>query len=597
MTQSERNLVVFGAWLASALVAIAAFFDAGAAYRYFRLSFGLGTTNIHISEINFYVWYALFGGLAALFLALAVARTALTEALARLLLLLFSSRWFLPAAMLLLVGEIVLFQRLVLELAPIADDEATYVFIARTLLGGHLVNPPPGDPEFFANQFVISNGSGWYGKYPIGHPLLLAAGEALGCRRLVVPAVTAGVLAATYFAGRKLFGRNQAALAVAFLLLSPQFVLTGATELSQPASALFEMLALCFLLRAEDRGDLASAALSGACLGAGILVRPLPGVLLVPVAALALLVRAAAPVRRRALEALALVAPVALAAAVLFAVNAIQTGDPARSGYHVAHAGGSGLTGLGIFQTSPGVISTSLGGALLRQSFWLFGWPLGLAAVAFARPKRSSLALFGFIAAVYAYRIIVPKTVVATTGPIYVYEAVPLLALACANGVVGLARRFAESPSPAARRLIPALTVAGFAVAAVTFVPTELGEIGRSSTLWRSAYVLLDQAHAGRALVFGDAMLDRRSDVTWAYCPPNPSPTLDDEVVFLRAPKDRAAAARAVELWHGRFAGRTAWQLLTSRSGVALQPILGPDDFRLGPETSAEPSPAGQGPM
>ena len=64
----------------------------------------------------------------------------------------------------------------------------------------------------------------------------------------------------------------------------------------------------------------------------------------------------------------------------------------------------------------------SLGNTLLRQFFWLLGCPLLVLLALRARPRRATLLLWGMIASAYAYRLLVPKTVLATTGPIYVME-------------------------------------------------------------------------------------------------------------------------------------------------------------------------------
>src|SRR5436190_1464178 len=69
----------------------------------------------------------------------------------------------------------------VLRHAVVSDDEHAYQFIAQTLRRGALTAPSPGsDLAFFREQFVVLTPTARFGKYPIGHPLLLAAGQALG---------------------------------------------------------------------------------------------------------------------------------------------------------------------------------------------------------------------------------------------------------------------------------------------------------------------------------------------------------------------------------------------------------------------------------
>ena len=59
--------------------------------------------------------------------------------------------------------------------------------------------------------------------------------------------------------------------------------------------------------------------------------------------------------------------------------------------------------------------------------------------------------LAAMVIAEYAYRVVFPKTVVSATGPIYVTEIVPLLALASASGMAEIKRRTRRAwPSPRA---------------------------------------------------------------------------------------------------------------------------------------------------
>ena len=70
----------------------------------------------------------------------------------------------------------------------------------------------------------------------------------------------------------------------------------------------------------------------------------------------------------------------------------------------------------------------------LRQQVWLLGSPvLGVVMALVARGRRLPL-LWGLVAADYAYRLIAPKTVIGTTGPIYLHELVPLFCLLTAAG-------------------------------------------------------------------------------------------------------------------------------------------------------------------
>ncbi len=585
MAGREKKLIIIGIFLVLALFAVLGFYDVGRQYANYRFRYGMAILNITANELVFYLWYFVFGVLAIGFLSVAFVKTSVLSKWTEQLEKLFAWRWFVPCATALLLGEILLFQNVVLQYVPISDDEATYAFIAKTLLKGRLANPSPGDIDFFKNQFVVLNGSAWYGKYPIGHPLLLALGEVVNLRFLVVPIITCGTFVVTYFVGRKLFTHKQTCLALCLLLLSPHFVFMGACELSHPSASLFMMLGLWSLHKIESRGSLWWPIVAGGLFGFGLLVRPFPGCLLILVAGLWVLFCATELSWRRRLLSLAIGAvPIVLAGLALLWVNQVQTGDPLQSGYHMAHLGqkeaaSKGIDGLGVFTRADGIIGTSVGGALLRQNFWLFGWPISLVFVLFARSGSRLTAFWGMIAAVYAYRFIVPKTVIATLGPVYVTEIVPLLALASASGMVHARQTLSRFATTLGPRLVPAVVVSSFIVAAIAFLPIQMREINRSAIAWQSADRLIKQGTKGKILVFANHMVFPPHGNSWAGFPPNPSPDMDDDVIFVRQLYGQDGAKRNFEFSKRRFPDRSVWLFQVGNEGAMFKEIKKAEDF------------------
>jgi hypothetical protein len=464
------------------------------------------------------------------------------------------------AAAALLVVVAVAFRYLILLGEPICDDELTYRFIAQTLLEGRVVNDPPIDPAFLGNPFIIATEEGWYGKYPIGHPLFLAAGEAVNLRFLVVPLLSAGSLLLTYAIGRRIFSPRVALVGALLLLVSPHFVWSSATELSQPTEAFCVLLGLWCVVKIESEPGLRWAALGGFAFGMAILVRPMPGVLCTAVAGLVFIdvVRRSPPElrKRRLLElGVALLLTAAISAVILL-VNDAQSGDSVRSGYHVSHGE---LTGA----HEGDVVATSVGAALMRQSFWLFGIPLSILLVPWGSPRRDKLLFWGIIAAVYAYRVLVPKTVVSTTGPVYVLEIVPLLCLATAAGLARATRRFERLAVPSPTGTAAAVFAAAVSVAVIMFTPVQLRAIHNGAWLRQSIHRQLDERISPdeRVLVFTHTLLPKADVSTWAYMPPNPKPDLSDRILFLRMPKDPRSmiAPQALQLWKERYPDRRAF--------------------------------------
>ena len=571
-SQRSQTTLATVLWGAAALLCVVGFYDVGELYGGLKIPYGLGVQEIHGAELIVWIWLLLFGVPAVFFLARALERTPLPDRVLRDLGGAWTGRrgWLVAGAGLVFFACLAV-RHFALRDAPIADDESTYAFIAQTLLQGRFVNPSPGDVPFFENQFVVVDQSSWYGKYPIGHPLALAFGELLGLRVLVVPLISAASFGLAFAVGRRIFPEREALLGTALLLVSPQFLFTGATQLSQPTAGLCLLAGLWGLMRLAEDGRSRWAWLSGAAWGAGILVRPLPGVLFLAVAGLWFVFAFRHEPLVRRLRWLAIgAAPVVACVAVLGAVHWAQTGNPVRSGYQAVHA-----TGFGFFRRE--FIAASIGASVLRQNFWLFGWPLSFAFLPLARRGGRTGLLWGMVAAEYAYRVILPKTVVASTGPVYVAEIVPLLALASGSGMMCAVERLRALGVECAPRRVAGATLAAIAVGALTFLPIQLRELSRSGLAWQTVNRLLADAGAGRALVFADRMVHLPNGDSWAYFPPNPSPRLDDPTLFVRIPKGADGQRRALEFWRRRFPDRSVWLFAFEEGEPALHRLTPPN--------------------
>jgi len=315
-----------------------AYYRRGTLYLGHRINYGVGLRRINAVELVYFLWYGLFGGLTTLLLTVAFGKTSWAEELGR--------RWSRlldggPKVLVVCVGvqlvAMLAVQQLVYAGAALSDDESTYRFIAQTLLRGRVINPSPGDLPFFDSQFIVLDERGWWGKYPIGWPLLLAVGEAVGLPGLVSPLVTCSATVVTFMLARRTHGERIATMAVFLLTVSPQWVLTGAAMFSQPASCLC-MLVVAWALAGERVGPKAMLA-TGMAAGFGVLVRPLPGVLFLGVGLLFLLARRDWYARDK-VRAVGLAAgPVLIWAAVFMLVNGAQTGSFFVTGYQAWHGG------------------------------------------------------------------------------------------------------------------------------------------------------------------------------------------------------------------------------------------------------------------
>lgn len=578
MTKPIQKTVLTGVYFLIAALCVRGFFEVGKLFSDFRIVYGLGVESIHPAELVYFLWFLLFGIILTVALSFGFYRTQFPEKITHL----FDGvvgrhRQVLIGTTALVFGMVALFRVFVLVDSPVADDESTYIFIAKTLLHGRLTNPLPHDASFFQNQFVVLNSHGWFGKYPIGHPVLLALGEILGTQYVVGPLVTCFSLILTYLIGSKAFGRKVALLGVLLLAASPHFIFTGATLLSQTTSTLSMLSGLLFTLYFLDSKRAVFGAAAGFCWAFCILTRPLPGVIF-PVAVVLTIFASSEGkgffnrinfYKRYWIPVVLFCAAVG---AVLLFINLELTGSLLKSGYHAVHGAN---VGIGIDQ--PGLVTMSVAGAFLRQNFWLFGWPVSLVFVWFMKRNSRSTLFIALIVAEYLYRVIAPKTVVSTTGPIYVTEIVPLLALASASGVAELTHFLKVKGFATAKSAVAAFILASFTVALVCFWSVQIHNIRAGNVAWRMPITSLEAKGEHNVLIFANHLVDPQSGLNWAYFPPNPSPSLDDDYLFVRIPMSAGNPRAEMQAFHQRrFPSRSAFIYYFVDGRPTLEPLPAP---------------------
>ena len=122
-----------------------------------------------------------------------------------------------------------------LNQGTIIPDETSYWFEARVLASGRLMaDAPPGatdDPRttprpLFYNHHVLTT-RGWFSKYPLGWPAVLAVGERLRAPWLMNPLLALLLLMVTRAIARRLFDERTADVAAWMAALSPLFLANG----------------------------------------------------------------------------------------------------------------------------------------------------------------------------------------------------------------------------------------------------------------------------------------------------------------------------------------------------------------------------------
>ncbi|MET0388241.1 MAG: glycosyltransferase family 39 protein, partial [Polyangiales bacterium] len=365
-----------------------------------------------------------------------------------------------------------------------------------------------------------------------------------------------------------------ALLAVLLLAVSPHFLLTHATLLSQTTSCLCTLLAVHASLLHAETGRVRWLWWMGVTLGFGVLTRPLPMLL---VAAVVGVDKLAEPFvthsprasRLAARQALHWLAPLGSFAGLFLLTNYLQSGNPWTSGYHELHGS------FGMFQNIDGELTNSLGGALVRENAWLFGWPCSLLFVPFARGRVRTKALlfWAVVGTGVVYRALVPKTVVATTGPVYVTELVPWLCIASVAGlqqVAALLQRVHVADAPAR---LASLAAAGCIVAAAAFAPVQARELQRSAFPRDDVANSVREQAKGKAVVFCEGLVGPNSGLSWAYYAPNPWPDLRDDVLYLRIPRGPDGARRLFQLWRTQLTDRAAFVFVPNQQAGDLRKL------------------------
>jgi hypothetical protein len=231
-------------------------------------------------------------------------------------------------------------ERFVFNMQPVLIDTVTQLEHARYLAGGRAAAPVDSLGFFRLQQSAPVEG-GWISQYPPLHVALLALGFLVGAPWIIGPSMLACALFFTARALDRLIPDSAAPRAGLLLVaVSPFMLAHAATYMSHTTSAACIALALYCVSRFWIVG-------AGFAIGAAFATRPLTGITVGLVVAIALLLRSNVGLRERAMS----IPRLALGAApLIFATclyNAHYFGSPFRFGYNVALGPAAGL-GFGI---------------------------------------------------------------------------------------------------------------------------------------------------------------------------------------------------------------------------------------------------------
>ncbi|MEZ4670012.1 MAG: hypothetical protein R3E39_19075 [Anaerolineae bacterium] len=144
-----------------------------------------------------------------------------------------------------------LVSRTVFERLPHLEDEVAYEFQAQTLTRGQAVIDSPVPARPFWKPFVVDQQGKRFGKYPLGWPALLAAGETAGQPWLVNAWLGVLTVALVYRLGREIYGADTGVLAAALMAFSPMALLLNGTLMGHTAALFTTVLFMYAYWRVE----------------------------------------------------------------------------------------------------------------------------------------------------------------------------------------------------------------------------------------------------------------------------------------------------------------------------------------------------------
>ncbi|OIP34227.1 MAG: hypothetical protein AUK47_18060 [Deltaproteobacteria bacterium CG2_30_63_29] len=508
----------------------------------------------------FLLFYVVFGTAAAAFLALGLARLgshlqveAHLEEIGK-----TTDRQviFLLSLLGLLIPLII--RAMVLQGAPITDDESCYQFMAELLARGHLTAQSPDLKIFYDREFMINNGH-LYSQYFMGWPALMVPGVWLGTSEFMAAVYSALTIPALFLVLRRITGRNWAILGCVLFLCSPMLMIVAATKMAHTACVFALMWAVWFSQRAAD-DDAPWWSHAGVALAFSVafFIRPTSalGVFLPFLVVWAWrTVRQSSRSRLVALGAFAI--PSFVVGGLFLWVNWQQNGSPFTVSYqellHYTRDNGfrfsmwtdsaTGTTTEFGFDQPIALLIGNLGSVLLRFGFALSGWPISVLVLFFAWLDRGHGVLWASILAYLGVHFFVPNGGIDLFGPAKAVElSVPVLLLS----VIGFRKLFLmlldlearlETSEHVLRMLPVAFVIALIAISALSYSRYRLATLSRAAEKINAPLEFIEENGIRNAVIFAPRPWTPRGCTVpanhFVFWRPNNDPWLKNEVLWV----------------------------------------------------------------
>jgi hypothetical protein len=553
-----RRDAVHAAWPIAACAASLLAFRAIGSYFFDSYTLDLGSlTAPNPRQTTFLFYWALFGSVAVVFLAVGTSRSlALLErsrnradARARTL----DSTWIAAVSFFVFAAGCAI-RLLVLHGAPLTDDEGAYRFMAQLLASGRLWADSHPLKVFFDRVFMINDGK-FYSQYFIGWPLLMAPAVYAGATGFINAVYAALTVPALFAVARRLAGPVAARVATVLFAASPMLLIGSATELSHPSCVALLTWTFYFFLRSTERPEAwwTHSAVAG-LFAMAFLVRPTSalGAGLPMLAAWVIgTLRRPARIRLRALAAFAV--PAIAMAAVFLAVNRAQNGSIFVTAYArmqdymkavnyewVGWSSSNPPTAMRDYILPNGNLTGAVartGVALVRLTFDLFGSPLPLVLVGFAWAMPATRLVWLTAASYVAVHFFLGDSGIDSFGPVHFYEMSPALLLLAGVGAARLGAFAQRAGGPSDRGWTATVTASLVVVSLLGFVPVRLGAVERISANVNGPIDAVRSARLHRALVFSAGSFVPQDCIAptrhFVYFRPNNDPDLENDVLWV----------------------------------------------------------------
>lgn len=443
---------------------------------------------------------------------------------------------------------VIVIRFLILQCAPMTDDEHAYLFHAHILksfklfYAGYETEIRP----FLTNQFLMM-GDKAYSQYYPGFPFVLSLGMRLGIVDFINPVLAGMGIYITYLLGSRI-GKSAwiGIIGALFLAISPSYLFTSSMLLSHTLTVVLGGIAFILLFRAKDTGSVLTVVFSTILFGGLLFTRPLSGVICGLVGFVSIV--SSSLCKRMKLKLLFWIITVALLIGVLFLLyNNLLTGDPLTTTIKsvAEHRGMNRFRFHSSFLHS-GSWADLLAFPLLRFNFWAFGWPLSLIFL-FLVPK-GEIRMLGYliIFAFWLSHLPWPSVGVNLSGAAHYFETLPWIALLTASSVVHCVRYSNSTIKKVCVSFILFSTI----VSIVVFFPWASQNLGKLAERNLKPYVAEKYAEPPaiifvRSLYRGKVNPSRIN--TWTYFRKNNTLELTDDILWfndLGKEKNRIAMER-----------------------------------------------------